>query len=268
MTNPSQTASQPGAGAPDGQASATGHAALEQPTVGGRHAFPTVDPQALAEAFKQPRLFMQLQVFTGARDVAAIQKAIFGSGVEAVLYQDWLDPAGVGILLMHEDPAFFADKAGVLLRSAPFAALTLRHELTMAGCTYSAGRDPSPADWLVNRPRRIVCNPKATWAVWYPLRRRPEFATLSKDEQGKLLFEHAMMAKPYGDIEAASDVRLSCYGIDTRDNEFVLGLIGPHLYPLSHLVQEMRKSQQTAKYIQSLGPFFVGRVLWQSPVQV
>ena len=43
-------------------------------------------------------------------------------------------------------------------------------------------------------------------------------------------------------------------------------LLGPELAYLSALVQEMRKTQQTARYIQSMGPFFVGRVAWQSPL--
>ena len=34
--------------------------------------------------------------------------------------------------------------------------------------------------------------------------------------------------------------------------------------PLSAVVQAMRKTQQTALYLEHLGPFFVGRALWQS----
>ena len=47
--------------------------------------------------------------------------------------------------------------------------------------------------------------------------------------------------------------------------EFVIGLVGRQLHPLSHLVQAMRKTTQTSQYLQTLGPFFVGHVLWQSP---
>ena len=99
--------------------------------------------------------------------------------------------------------------------------------------------------------------------MWYPLRRKPEFELLTKEEQGKILFEHAKIGMTYGAAGFAHDIRLACYGIDANDNEFVLGLISPDLYPLSRLVQDMRKTQQTARYIQSLGPFFVGKVLWQ-----
>jgi chlorite dismutase len=40
--------------------------------------------------------------------------------------------------------------------------------------------------------------------------------------------------------------------------------VGRDLHPLSHLVQAMRRTAQTSQYIESLGPFFVGHVLWQS----
>ena len=33
--------------------------------------------------------------------------------------------------------------------------------------------------------------------------------------------------------------------------------------PLSALVQAMRKTQQTSLYLDRLGPFFVGRAVWQ-----
>ena len=51
-----------------------------------------------------------------------------------------------------------------------------------------------------------------------------------------------------------------------HDNDFVIGLVGRQLHPLSHLVQAMRKTTQTSQYLQTLGPFFVGHALWQSPL--
>ncbi len=257
-STPAHLASHQATGAPSGKADAVAPASA--------HNLPVQDPEILRKEFARPRLFMQLQVFTDVTDVELLKRAVEASAFEAVLYQDFLDPHGVGVLLMAENPEIFVKQARVLFALGPFASLMHRPELTMTGCTYSTGRDANPDDWMLQRPRRNVRNPAWDWAVWYPLRRKSEFATLPKEEQGKLLFEHAMMAKPYGDVDAAADVRLSCYGMDTNDNEFVLGLIGPQLYPLSHLVQEMRKSQQTARYIQSLGPFFIGRVYWRRPI--
>jgi chlorite dismutase len=107
-------------------------------------------------------------------------------------------------------------------------------------------------------------NPEMPWAIWYPLRRKPEFYLLSGAEQGRILGEHGMLGRTYAEMGYAADVRLACFGLDRLDNEFVIGLVGPELYALSRLVQDMRKTQQTGKYIESLGPFFVGKVRWQS----
>jgi len=57
---------------------------------------------------------------------------------------------------------------------------------------------------------------------------------------------------------------LACHGLDAHDNEFVIGLIGKALHPLSHVVQSMRKTKQTARYISQMGPFFVGHTAWMS----
>ena len=64
----------------------------------------------------------------------------------------------------------------------------------------------------------------------------------------------------------AHDIRLACHGLDKDDNDFVIGLIGKDLYPLSAIVQAMRKTQQTSLYLERLGPFFVGRAVWQAPL--
>lgn len=212
------------------------------------------------------RLFLQLQVFTGCREPQRLSDALQASGLEAVLYLDVNDPAGVAFLFMAEAPEAFTGPMRAFLLSAACQGLQPRPELTMLGRTYSTGFEPELEDWLLQRPRRHVRNPASPWAIWYPLRRKPEFALLTAQEQGSVLREHGTMGRAYGDAGVAADVRLACHGLDARDNDFVIGLIGPQLHPLSHLVQEMRKSQQTAKYLQSLGPFFVGRAFWQSPL--
>ena len=99
------------------------------------------------------------------------------------------------------------------------------------------------------------------WHVWYPLRRTPAFARLEPQEQAHILREHAQIGMAYGAQGLASDVRLACYGLDADDNEFVIGLVGRELHPLSHLVQAMRRTRQTSEFIEKMGPFFVGHVL-------
>ncbi|HEX9780923.1 MAG TPA: chlorite dismutase family protein [bacterium] len=211
------------------------------------------------------RLFVQLQVFTGCRDAAPLGAALAAGGAEGAVYLDLHDPRGVGIVLLHEDPAWFVTEGRRLLDSDPFAGLSRRTDYAMFGRTYATGHEADLEDWLLAKPRRSVLNPSWPWAVWYPLRRKSEFALVSPEEQSRILAEHARMGMAYGRAGYAADIRLACHGLDARDNEFVLGLVGPELAPLSLLVQDMRKSQQTAKYISTMGPFFVGRAVWQSP---
>ena len=212
------------------------------------------------------RLFLQLHAFTGSHQPEALVDVLDASGLESVLYHDLNDPTGVGVLLIATDPADLVSEERRLLRSQPFSDLQRKPELTMIGRTYSTGREPNLEDWLLVKPRRNVLNPELRWAVWYPLRRKPEFYLLAPPDQGKILAEHGMMGRAYAEAGYANDIRLACFGLDQHDNEFVIGLVGAELHPLSRLVQDMRKTQQTAKYIDSLGPFFVGQVCWQSPM--
>jgi hypothetical protein len=214
------------------------------------------------------RLFVQLLVWTGCPDGKPLVAALERSRIEGVLYHDLNDPAGVGLLALHESPAFFASGLREVLRGEAFAGLRPRLELTMLGRTYASGFEPDLEDWLLARPRRTVLDPACPWGIWYPLRRSGAFARLSPQEQGAILKEHGTLGRGYGDAGLAHDVRLACHGLDTHDNDFVIGLIGRDLHPLSHLVQAMRGTAQTSQYLASLGPFFVGHVFWQSPAPV
>ena len=210
------------------------------------------------------RLYMQLQVFTGCADTAPVTDALEGSGLEAALYADVNDSCGIGILFMAESPDLFVTKIRTLLNSEPFSGLQHRPERTMLGRTYATGYEPDLEDTLLGRPRRNILNPDWPWVIWYPLRRNGEFARLDSKEQRQILMEHASIGRTYGRQNLAHDIRLACYGLDEHDNDFVIGLIGPALYPLSRVVQDMRKTQQTALYIESLGPFFVAKKIWQN----
>jgi chlorite dismutase len=209
------------------------------------------------------RLFMQLQVYGGCDDVKPLLDALERARFEGVLYADASDPRGVAVLGIAEDPAFFVGRWRELLGGAPFASLAWRPELAMFGRTYSSGFEADLEDWLLARPRRMVRGADWPWAIWYPLRRTGAFARLSPAEQGAILKEHAVLGRMYGEADLVHDVRLACHGLDTHDNDFVIGLVGRDLYPLSHLVQTMRRTAQTSEFIQSLGPFFVGHALWR-----
>jgi chlorite dismutase len=213
------------------------------------------------------RLFVQLQVFSGCLDPKPLVRVLEASRADAVLYQDVNDPRGVGVLALSEDPAFFAKGWRDLLNADPFATLPLRGELTMFGRTYASGFETDLEDWLFTRPRRTALNPAWPWGIWYPLRRSGAFARLSPQEQGAVIREHSVLGRAYGDADLAHDVRLACHGLDLHDNDFVIGLVGRELHPLSHLIQAMRKTAQTSQYIATLGPFFVGHALWQAPLR-
>ena len=134
---------------------------------------------------------------------------------------------------------------------------------TMLGRSYSTGYEPDLDFWLINRPIETVTNPLWPWAVWYPLRRSGAFARLPPQEQGAILREHGEIGKAYGTQDLAHDVRLACHGLDANDNEFVIGLLGKELHPLSHVVQTMRKTRQTSEFIVQMGPFFIGHSVFR-----
>jgi chlorite dismutase len=211
------------------------------------------------------RLFMQLLAFGGCADARTLAAALAAEGLTSVLYEDLNDPRGVAILSLDEDPAGFLDRLRPLVNRPPFAALTQKPEYTMLGRTYAIGYEPDLRETLLDRPRRTVLNPAWPWAVWYPLRRSGRFAQLPAEEQRVILAEHGAIGMSYGAGDYAHDIRLACHGLDKDDNDFVVGLIGKALYPLSRIVQDMRRTQQTSLYLERLGPFFVGRAVWQSP---
>jgi len=165
---------------------------------------------------------------------------------------------------MSEDPAFFLDRVRPLLNGPAFRPLLQKPEYTMMGRTYAIGYEPDLEEVLLARPRRTVLNREWNWAVWYPLRRSGKFAQLPPDEQRVILAEHGAIGMSFGVADYAHDIRLACHGLDKGDNDFIVGLLGKELYPLSAVVQAMRKTQQTSLYLERLGPFFVGRALWQS----
>jgi chlorite dismutase len=210
------------------------------------------------------RLYMQLHAFGGARDTAALVTALEDAGVEGALYEDVNDPTGVALLTLSEAPETFVSDLRSFLQAAPFAELDPKPELTMLGRTYAIGYEQDLEDSLVERPRRRVLDPSLEWAIWYPLRRAGSFEQLSRKEQNAILMEHGGIGMSFGRAGLGYDIRLACHGLDKLDNDFVVGLLGPELHPLSIIVQRMRKTRQTSLHLERLGPFFVGKVAWQA----
>jgi chlorite dismutase len=210
------------------------------------------------------RLFMQLHAYGGAHDSATLIAALEAADVSGVLYEDVNDPTGVALLTVSESPEAFVSKYRSFLQSLPFGDLEAKPELTMLGRTYAIGYEQDLADALVERPKRRVLDPALPWAIWYPLRRAGSFEQLSRREQDTILMEHGGIGLAFGRAGLGYDIRLACHGLDRDDNDFVIGLLGPELHPLSIIVQRMRKTKQTSLHLERLGPFFVGRVAWQS----
>ncbi len=210
------------------------------------------------------RLFMQLLVFTDAFQPEALVTAVAEADIHGVLYLDLNDPYGVGLLTFSEEPDYFVTDVRHLLNQEPFDLLTPRPEMTMLGRTYSLGYEADLERTLLTRPIERVTNPAWPWAVWYPLRRSGQYEQLPAQEQRIILMEHGGIGRAYGEADLAHDVRLACHGLGTEDNDFIAGLVGKELYPLSQLVQRMRKTKQTALYLEKLGPFFIGKAIWQN----
>ncbi len=216
------------------------------------------------------RLFMQLlgyeceQGLDPARAIQTLGRALDEAGAAAVVYEDMNNPRGIAVLSWGENPEDFVTKVRPAFGASGLSGLRSLPGLTMIGRTYSTGYEPDLEYWLLQRPRDTVRNTEWPWAVWYPLRRSGAFEQLEDREKGGILREHAEIGKAYGAQNLAHDVRLACHGLDANDNEFVIGLLGKELHPLSHVVQAMRKTRQTAQYIVQMGPFFVGHCAWRS----
>lgn len=210
------------------------------------------------------RVFMKFTAFGGVTDVRAAADTLAAAGIEGALYVDANDPRGIGVMAATEDPEDFVTTLREVFNAPPFAAFEHKSAFDMLGRSYSIGYEPDLVDTLLVKPRQRIMNPGNRWAVWYPLQRSKGFQRLEADHQRRILAEHGTLAKRFGVAGLANDVRLACHGLDRHDNDFVIGLLGPDLFPLSAVVQEMRRTEQTAQYLDSLGPFFIGRVAWQS----
>lgn len=214
------------------------------------------------------RLFMQLLAFECgpslpvADALKLLEQGLAKAELSGVLYRDVNHPRGIALLSFSERPEDFVLKLPPVLESAG-PALAPRPELSMLGRTYSTGYEQDLEYWLLRRPRQTALNADWPWAVWYPLRRKGGFERLDPRERGGILREHGGIGRAYGEADLAHDIRLACHGLDQADNDFVIGLIGKELYPLSHVVQSMRATRQTAEYMEKMGPFFVGHAVFR-----
>lgn len=211
------------------------------------------------------RLYVQFLAFGGCRDTESLGDALSDAGVSGALYEDINDPFGVGLLTFGEDPGFFLEVLRPALRAAPFDGLSPKPEMTMLGRTYARGYEQDLQEALIERPKRRILDRELRWVVWYPLRRSGAFERLEEKEQRSILAEHGAIGRAFGSSRLAYDVRLDSRGLNRDDNDFVIGILGRELHPLSKVVERMRSTRQTSQYLERLGPFFTGRVFRQFP---
>lgn len=209
-------------------------------------------------------LFFQLQVFTGCRDSGQVTDAVRASGISAAVYASVTDPLGIGVMVACRDANEILDRVAPMFRTEMFQKLQPAPSYTMTGRTYLVGYEKDVEETLIRRPLERLLRPSLNWAVWYPLRRSGSFERISADEQRAAMREHGAAGAEFARDGKAHDIRLACHGLDANDNDFVIGIVGPELAPLSSLVERMRKTVQTSMYIDKIGPFFTGRVLWQA----
>jgi len=230
---------------------------------------PNIEPADISEkggggASSDRRLFIQFHAFTGCTDTAAVIEALDATGTPGALYEDANDPFGIGIATFTEDPDDLVGRYRQLLQGEPFVRFDRKPELTMLGRSYSIGYERDLDETLIERPKRTLLHPDWTWAVWYPLRRKGGFTQLPREQQMDILKEHGTIGMRFGAGDFGHDIRLACHGLDAADNDFVIGLTGKDLAPLSKLVETMRKTVQTSTWLERLGPFFIGKKVWQS----
>jgi chlorite dismutase len=210
------------------------------------------------------RLWIQLLVFDQVRDVAPLIRAVAGGPVRGAVYADLNHPLRVGLLTASTEPTFFVEELRTFLLRTAWSSHPICDHWTMVGRTYAVGYEPDLEAALIHRPLRRICHREWPWAIWYPLRRRSKFERLPPELQRDIMKEHAELGQRWSEAGEGYDIRLLCHGLDQNDNDFVIGLVGPRLASLSAMVRAMRKTRQTSTYLERLGPFFVGRVLWQS----
>jgi len=209
------------------------------------------------------RLFMQFLAFGNCPHSSTLVEALQAADFSGALYEDVNDPRGVGLMSVSEAPDYFVTTVRRFLNQPPFSALVPKPEYTMLGRSYAQGYESDLEEALITRPRSRVFDRDLRWVVFYPLRRSGSFERLPAEEQRTILMEHGGIGRAFGKAGLAHDIRLACFGLDKNDNDFVIGLLGAELYPLSAIVQRMRRTKQTSQHIEHMGPFFVGKVAWQ-----
>ncbi|MCJ8331180.1 MAG: chlorite dismutase family protein [Lentisphaeria bacterium] len=214
--------------------------------------------------YSERRVYFQLLVWTECADTEDVVNCFKEHDLRGCVIEDVNDPYGIAIITFSEDPAYFVETVRPVLNKDPFADLVLKDEYTMLGRTYAIGYEQDLDETLLKRPVRNLLRMSCPWIVFYPLKRKGEFNTMEIGEQRKILGEHGVIGRAFGEAGLAQDIRLASFGLDKNDNDFTIGLVSKELIGASAIVQAMRKTEQTSNYMEHMGPFFVGHKVFAS----
>ena len=177
-----------------------------------------------------------------ARIPRALIRALEKAKLSGALYEDVNDPRGVALLTLSEDPEYFVAafasfSTGRRFQSCAQAGIHDAGTDLRARLRARPGRGPVHAAAKPHRRSGVALGRLVSVAAGGFLR-----AALA-DEQRIILLEHGGIGRAFGKAGLGHDIRLACHGLDKNDNDFVIGLLGPKLYPLSAIVQRMRKTE-------------------------
>jgi chlorite dismutase len=210
------------------------------------------------------RMYFQMIVFDAATPSSCakcetdLHEKLKTNKIPHIIYCDTQNPQSLGLLLWSTDPSFFVTTVRPVIQESAFDKLTTRPGWTMFGKTYTNGHEQDMEFFLLKKPVQAALSEDNKYGIWYPMRRKGTFWMLEPATKCEYLLHHASIGRAYGAAGYAHDIRLNCFGMDGDDNEFVIGLVGKDLNPLSKVIQDMRATKHTSLYMDKLGPFFVG----------
>jgi len=208
-------------------------------------------------------LFLQLQVFdiepaAGPRAmVSALSRRLREKRIDGVIYGDANDHRGIGLLTWATNPGDILDNVHALLGGKRFSALTPRPGWVMFGRVGSDQPYGTTVETLLNGSQ--------SWAVWYPVRNKPEWGSLDAGSQQSVHDEHIEAAKSFIAEGRVSYARLACHGLDPEDNDYISYMAAADLGDISSLAEAIRGTAQVSTHTDKMGPVFVGRKIWQNP---
>ena len=208
---------------------------------------------------------MKFTAFGGCADPQAAVAALAEDGVEGALYVDANDPQGIGLIVAAEDPGLLRDDAARAVQppavrgvhaqarvrhARPHVLDRLRARSRGHAVHEAARQDAEPREPLgrvvsaaARRRSFRRCRPIISAASW-PSTARSRNATAPAGMPPTCASRATASTRTTTTSSSACSAR-TCIR-------------------LSAVVQEMRKTEQTAQYLDSLGPFFVGKAVWQA----